>query len=828
MVLKVRADCDRSRWDEDEYELFIDTLCGEREYQKEAIRVCLRYLLGGEYQNLETLAKENWEKNPSLDELHGSWTNFSRHLQLPDRLSASVDLATGTGKSFVIYGVAAILLAKGAVDRVLVLCPSTTIESGLYAKFKLLAGSSDLEAVMPPSAVRRIPQVIHATETIVSGCICVENRDAVYAHVKSSIQDSLAGKNVKVAVLNDEAHHVANEPAGKVTRWKEFLLKPEYNFPYVMGFSGTCYVGNNYFSDVIYRYSLRKAIEEGYVKKIKYLTELQHTGEEDEEWQLRLSLHEQKRQELKSRNLTPLSIITTYSIQSCKSVGAELKEYLQEQLNYDEEEADEKVLIVYSNAPDVAKLSSVDAPDSSVEWVVSVSMLTEGWDVSRVFQIVPHELRAFESRLLISQVLGRGLRIPPGWKGAQPEVTVFNHSAWASSIRYLVNEILENERVLTAIVLPDSPHHFKLYNLDYNVIQRSEERIKQGAFDLLSEGYVRIPTETASVAVEAEFTNAVTDNTEKWSATIRRKTYQPEEVASQMHHALEKLDMENNALSDPAEHTQYAKDFPFERLLEIVRRSLGSVTTCTESNKQKLLQALGTLRRKRSKIVRYELNPQQLVELSTKDKPDESASASQLRRDKTAFILENTGDFLPEEQIEFFQELREDTGDYKCWPIKNRYDLKSPVSMVFGDHKNERRFIIDLLKAENNKHLTAWIKSTSMQFYGIDYAWKKGEHPKRGKFNPDFFIKIEARIVVIEIKDDTELDNPSPENVKKNEYAVQHFVKLNTELEQKGLPDRYSFHFLAPKDFPDFFNQLRSGALETYRSHLDVKLTEAL
>jgi type III restriction enzyme len=51
-----------------------------------------------------------------------------------------------------------------------------------------------------------------------------------------------------------------------------------------------------------------------------------------------------------------------------------------------------------------------------VEWIFSVSMLTEGWDVQNVFQIVPHEKRAFASKLLIAQVLGRGLRVPAGLK----------------------------------------------------------------------------------------------------------------------------------------------------------------------------------------------------------------------------------------------------------------------------------------------------------------------------------------------------------------------------------------------------------------------------
>ena len=68
--------------------------------------------------------------------------------------------------------------------------------------------------------------------------------------------------------------------------------------------------------------------------------------------------------------------------------------------------ADERVLMVYNNAPDLPKLRLVDRPTSKVEWIVSVSMLNEGWDVKRVFQIVPDEERAFNSKLLIAQVLG--------------------------------------------------------------------------------------------------------------------------------------------------------------------------------------------------------------------------------------------------------------------------------------------------------------------------------------------------------------------------------------------------------------------------------------
>ena len=83
----------------------------------------------------------------------------------------------------------------------------------------------------------------------------------------------------------------------------------------------------------------------------------------------------------------------------------------------------------------VKKLKEVDKTEDATEWIVSVSMLTEGWDVKNVFQIVPWEDKAFNSKLLIAQVLGRGLRVPPEYQTPQPKVRVFNHDAWSRNIR---------------------------------------------------------------------------------------------------------------------------------------------------------------------------------------------------------------------------------------------------------------------------------------------------------------------------------------------------------------------------------------------------------
>ena len=163
LILKVTTNINPAEWDESRYEAFLDELCGMREYQKDAIRTTLRYLLGGKYANLRVLAKENFESNEEIQQRYGSWAGMERHLQLPDQLSCSIDLATGTGKSYVLYGLAAILLAEDVVDRVLVLCPSNTIEAGLLEKFHELASDANLRDVLPKEARIQTPEIINAS-----------------------------------------------------------------------------------------------------------------------------------------------------------------------------------------------------------------------------------------------------------------------------------------------------------------------------------------------------------------------------------------------------------------------------------------------------------------------------------------------------------------------------------------------------------------------------------------------------------------------------------------------------------------------------------------
>lgn len=836
LLLAVRPH-DPALWDETRYEAFLDALCGHREYQKTAIRTVLSYWLGGRYADLRQLAEENFEANEELHNRWSRWDSMQPHLQLPEQLACSLDLATGTGKSFVLYGIAAILLAEGAVDRVLVLCPSNTIESGLLGKFKELATNATLRDLMPPEARIATPRVINASETIVDGALCVENYHAILEHVNSSIRDSLKGKGSRVAVLNDEAHHVANETGATPGKWKEFLQSPDYGFRYVLGVSGTCYVGDEYFSDVVFRYSLRQAIEERFVKKVEYVAEMPATHGQEDRWQLIWQRHDDWKRKLKSRNIRPLTIVVTQKITACKQVAEELVDWLTAWEKIKPEEARAKVLVVTSakeHQVNVATLRMVDSPASKVEWIISVSMLSEGWDVKNVFQIVPHEERAFNSKLLIAQVLGRGLRKPDGWTGDDPVVTVFNHDSWSGRIKHLVDEILEIERRLSSRPLADSSYHFDLHNLDYTRKEEVSDHPQSGEYQIFNKGYVVLPSQVVDQAVTVGLVDALTGMPSNFNATIRQKTFSVEEVADELYRRLKGFDVETADAKDPIDRTHYAKRFPREKCAAIVAESLkqAGITDAriTDDNKQKFLQAIGPLHRKGAKRVVYVLSADALVTINTATRQAESCSAAELRRgSKSVFYTEGCLAMLADEQQEFFAEVADPDGDFAGSQIEiaNPADFKTPMNLAIADAMPERKFMRELTNRRNSKHLDAWLKNAAMNFYSLEYAWKKGEHPKRGEFNPDFFIKQGEQIFVTEIKDDGEISDPSPENVKKHEYARAHFERLNDWLEKDALLVRYQFNMVSPRDFNSFFQKLREMDLVGFRSELDVTMINA-
>ncbi|MFH1024498.1 MAG: hypothetical protein V1809_14045, partial [Planctomycetota bacterium] len=296
---------------------------------------------------------------------------------------------------------------------------------------------------------------------------------------------------------------------------------------------------------------------------------------------------------------------------------------------------------------------------------------------------------------------------------------------------------------------------------------------------------------------------------------------------------LKSIDEESKEEKDPKNRTSYAKKFSLAKCQEIVEASLKRTKIksgrVTEENRQKFLRALGTLMRRSAKRVVYRQKAKALMIVNTVERQGESCSAAELRwKDKAIFFAPGCEKTLVDEQVEFFNEAIDEDGDFTgaAIPVAKTADFKTPLNLVIADAGNERKFLRLLTDAQNAKAVDAWLKNASQRFYSIEYAWKKGEHPKRGEFNPDFFIKRGNVVHVVEIKGDEEIAEPSTENVKKHEYAVAHFGRLNEWMKKEGMLVRYQFNFLTPKDYNQFFQKLRDNDLDGFRSKLDVKLVE--
>lgn len=85
----------------------------------------------------------------------------------------------------------------------------------------------------------------------------------------------------------------------------------------------------------------------------------------------------------------------------------------------------------------VEQLINVEKPDNPTEIVIHVNMLKEGWDVTNLYTIVP--LRAANSKTLVEQSIGRGLRLPYGKRtgvGVVDRLTIVSHDKFQEIVDY--------------------------------------------------------------------------------------------------------------------------------------------------------------------------------------------------------------------------------------------------------------------------------------------------------------------------------------------------------------------------------------------------------
>ena len=201
--------------------------------------------------------------------------------------------------------------------------------------------------------------------------------------------------------------------------------------------------GADAFKNTIYSYPLCKAMDDGFVKEPAVATrenfDAKNYNEESlEELKLKdgVRIHENTKAELEvyARN-NEKKIVKPFMLIVAKDTGHadELKTKI-EAPDFFEGNYQGKVITVHSNLrgeekdETVQQLLSVESRDNPTEIVIHVNMLKEGWDVTNLYTIVP--LRTANSKTLVEQSIGRGLRLPYGKRVGVPAVdrlTIVSH-----------------------------------------------------------------------------------------------------------------------------------------------------------------------------------------------------------------------------------------------------------------------------------------------------------------------------------------------------------------------------------------------------------------
>jgi len=228
------------------------------------------------------------------------------------------------------------------------------------------------------------------------------------------------------------------------------------------------------FNNVIYSYPLSKALTDGYIKQPAVATRenfdpANYDAASLEKLKLEdgIRVHEETKVQLEVyarengvKQVKPFVLVVAKDTDHANT--------LQNTIGKDdffEGQYAGKVITVHSKTrgeekdETIQQLLSVEDPKNPVEIVIHVNMLKEGWDVTNLYTIVP--LRAADSRTLVEQSIGRGLRLPYGKRTGNEFVdrlTIVAHDRFQD----IVDEANRGDSILvTGVVIgkdiPDKP-----------------------------------------------------------------------------------------------------------------------------------------------------------------------------------------------------------------------------------------------------------------------------------------------------------------------------------------------------------------------------------
>ena len=236
-----------------------------------------------------------------------------------------------------------------------------------------------------------------------------------------------------LVMLMDESHHYRANAAMKAIAELNPVLGIEVTAtPQTESGSTT-----KKFKNVVYEYSLAKALRDGFCKQPAVATrentdfdKLQLSDDEMDKLKLRdgVSFHEDTKYHLDlyaRENNKPLIKPFVLVVAKDTPHADKIYQYITSE-DFFAGTYKNKVMVYHSNlsGEDQTRaeyqLLNLEKPDNNIEIVIHVDKLKEGWDVNNLYTIVP--LRKFDSTTLGEQTLGRGLRLPYGQRTGKQKV----------------------------------------------------------------------------------------------------------------------------------------------------------------------------------------------------------------------------------------------------------------------------------------------------------------------------------------------------------------------------------------------------------------------
>ncbi|MCC6543845.1 MAG: DEAD/DEAH box helicase family protein [Nitrospirae bacterium] len=432
---------------------------------------------------MDSLAlQKNCDLSAELEKVRSAYpvcTDFERSFP-----SICFALATGVGKTRLMGAfIAYLYLAKG-FRNFFVLAPNLTIYNKLIVDFS--------NTTCPKYVFQGIGEFVHNNPVIVTGDnynsigdLFREQEIRINVFNISKINSEMRGGKLPrikrlseylgysyfnylsglddLVLLMDESHHYRADRGMEVINELNPILGLELTATPQVERSG----GAVKFKNVVYEYSLAKAIRDGFVKEPAVATRKdfdpgQYSPEDLDRIKLEdgIRIHEDTKVALdifaRDHRMPVVKPFVLVVAKDTEHAGR-LRELIVSSAFF-EGHYEDKVMEIHSNQSgdekdeNIDRLLSLESPDNRIEIVIHVNMLKEGWDVTNLYTIIP--LRTAASTTLREQTIGRGLRLPYGKRTGHDKVdklTIVAHDRFQEIIDAAnrPDSIIRKENIIT-------------------------------------------------------------------------------------------------------------------------------------------------------------------------------------------------------------------------------------------------------------------------------------------------------------------------------------------------------------------------------------------